>query len=180
MKLKKLNAVVGLLIVLALCGHAGTMGYSLWTGWYHFAACKTLAKIAVYLAAVHVVVTCTEFFFCHDGSGFHYKNGNFSTILQRITAIAMLVLLHVHMKAYAHVVTGQVLATGQTVFFCITELLFFASVFTHAAVSVSKAIITLGLVSSPRTIAIIDRICYVIGACAMLSVSGGMLSFFLL
>lgn len=28
MKLKKINAVLGLLIVLSLCGHAGTMGYS--------------------------------------------------------------------------------------------------------------------------------------------------------
>ena len=30
MKLKKINAVLGLLIVLSLCGHAGTMGFSLW------------------------------------------------------------------------------------------------------------------------------------------------------
>ena len=180
MKLKKFNAVVGLLIVLSLCGHAGTMGYSLWTGWYNYPVCKMLAKITVFLAATHVVVTLIEFFFFHDGSGFQYKKYNRATILQRVTAITMLVLLHVHIKAYAHVVTGAVLTTAQTAFFCMTELLFFASALTHAAVSVSKAVTTLGLASSPRTIAVIDRIGYVIGACAMLAVSGGMLSFFLL
>ena len=180
MKLKKFNAAIGLLIVLSLCGHAGTMGYSLWTGWYSYVVCKMLARITVSLACIHVLVTLAEFFFFHDGSGFQYRNFNRSTIFQRISAIAMILLLHIHMKAYAHVVTGAVLTTGQKVFFCVEELLFFASVLTHAAISVSKGVITLGLVSSPGAIAVIDKICYVLGAWAMLAVTGGMLSFFLL
>ncbi|MGN0421672.1 MAG: hypothetical protein ACI4EY_02940 [Lachnospiraceae bacterium] len=180
MKLKKVNAAIGLLIVLALGGHAGTMGYSLWTGWYSYVVCKMLARLTVSLVSVHVILTLVEYFFFHDGSEFKYKNYNWSAILQRATAIAMIVLLHIHMKAYAHVVTGVVLTTGQTVFFCVEELLFFAAVLSHAAVSVSKGVITLGLVSTPRAILVIDRICYVSGAFAMLAVAGGMLSFFLL
>ena len=54
MKLKKINAVLGLLIVLSLCGHAGTMGFSLWTGWYSFLLCKSLAKITISLLVLHV------------------------------------------------------------------------------------------------------------------------------
>ena len=179
MKLKKFNAVIGLLIVLSLCGHAGTMGYSIWTGWYSYVICKMLARMTVSLVAVHVIVTLVEFFFFHDGSDFTYQKYNRSTILQRVSALAMLVLIHIHTKAYAHMATGAVLTTEQAIFFCVEEIVFFACVLTHVAVSVSKGVITLGLVSSSKAVSVIDKICYVVCACVMLAVTGGVLNFFL-
>ena len=116
MKLKKINAVLGLLIVLSLCGHAGTMGFSLWTGWYSFLLCKSLAKITISLLVLHVFCSLCLFFFVHDGAGLKYSKCNVSTILQRISALLILGLLHIHMKAYAHMATGTVLGTGQTAF----------------------------------------------------------------
>lgn len=179
MKLKRINAVLGLLIVLSLCGHAGTMIFSLWTGWYSFVICKLLAKTTVSLLVLHVFCSLCLFFFVHDGTELKYKKYNISTALQRISALAILVLLHVHMKAYSHMATGTVLNGCQTAFFCVTELLFFASVMTHIAVSISKAVISLGLTESADMVYIIDKISYVVCALVMLAASGGMLSFFL-
>lgn len=179
MKLKKINAVLGLLIVLSLCGHAGTMGFSLWTGWYSFLLCKSLAKITISLLVLHVFCSLCLFFFVHDGAGLKYSKCNVSTILQRISALLILGLLHIHMRAYAHMATKTVLGTGQTAFFCVTEIMFFASVLTHVAVSVSKGFITLGLTTSVKAISVIDMISYIICALTMIAVSGGMLSFFI-
>ena len=132
MKLKKINKTkqlvidsifLGLLIVLSLCGHAGTMGFSLWTGWYSFLLCKSLAKITISLLVLHVFCSLCLFFFVHDGAGLKYSKCNVSTILQRISALLILGLLHIHMKAYAHMATGTVLGTGQTAFLCVTEIM---------------------------------------------------------
>ena len=57
--------------------------------------------------------------------------------------------------------------------------MFFASVLTHVAVSVSKGFITLGLTASVKSISVIDMISYIICALTMIAVSGGMLSFFI-
>ena len=179
MKLKKFNAVLGFLVLLSLCGHAGTMGVSLWTGWYSFFLCKTFAKITVSLLVLHALCSLCLFFFVHDGAELAYPKYNASTILQRVSALLVLVLLHIHMKAYAHMATGTALSAGQTAFFCVTELLFFASVLTHIAVSVSKGVITLGLTTSAKAVSVIDRITYIVCGLAMLAVSGGMLSFFM-
>lgn len=178
-KLKKVNASMAFLVLLSLCGHAGTMCVSLWTGWYHFIIAKTCAYITVISLAFHVLISLIIFFFIHDGANLKYKKDNKSTLLQRISALAMIVLLHVHMNAYSHMATGEVLTTGKTLFFCLSELLFFAAVMTHVAVSFSKGLITLGIVSSAETIHKIDKAAYIICGLAMLATSGGMLSFFI-
>lgn len=179
MNLKKINALLGLLTAASLTGHAGTMGVSLWTGWYNFSLCKSLAKSTVLFMFLHAVVSIGILFFHHDGGQMKYGRLNRSTALQRDTAIAILVLIHVHTKAYAHMTTGAVLSTGQTAMFCVTELLYFAAVMTHTAVSLSKAAVTLGLVRSGEAVKRIDRVVWTLCGLAMLILSGGMLSFFL-
>lgn len=178
-KLKKINAAAAFLVILSLCGHAGTMCVSLWTGWYNFLIAKTCAYITVFLLAFHVLFVLILFFFVHDGANLKYKKENKATILQRASAIVMLVLLYVHTISYSGAATGEILTLGQTVFYCLTELLFFASVMTHVAVSFSKGLITLGLVSSAETIHKIDIAAYIICAVAMAAATGGMLHFYL-
>lgn len=179
MLLKKLNALLGLLTAASLLGHAGTMGVSLWTGWYDFVLCKTLAKSTALLMFLHAVVSIGILFFHHDGGEMKYGRLNRSTALQRDTALAMLALIHVHTKAYAHMATGTALTAGQTAVFCVTELLYFAAVLTHTAVSLSKAAVTLGLIRSGETVKRADRAVWALCGLAMLVLSGGMLSFFL-
>lgn len=178
-KLKKANAVMALLALLSLCGHAGSMCFSLWTGWYNFLIAKAFAYITVISLAFHVLTSLTLFFFFHDGANLKYQKENKAAFLQRASALAMLVLLHAHVNAYSHMATGEVLTTGKTIFYCLSEFLFFASVMTHVAVSFSKALITLGLAGSAETIHKVDIVSYIVCALAMLAAAGGMLSFFL-
>ena len=60
-KLKKINAAAAFLVILSLCGHAGTMCVSLWTGWYNFLIAKTCAYITVILLAFHVHIYAAVF-----------------------------------------------------------------------------------------------------------------------
>ena len=177
-KLKKINAAMAFLVILSLFCHAGTMCVSLWTGWYNFLIAKTFAYITVIALAFHVLFSLILFFFVHDGANLKYTKENRTAFLQRASALAILILLHAHVNAYSHMSTGEVLTTGQTIFYCLTELLFFASVMTHVAVSFSKGLITLGLVSSAETIHRIDIAAYIICVLAMAATTGGMLHFF--
>lgn len=178
MNVKKINAVLALLTLAALIGHAGTMGVSLWTGWYDYALCKALARGTVTLMTAHALLSIAVFFFCHDGAQTQYGGANRGTIIQRGSAIALLVLIHIHTRAYAHMATGVPLSVGQTVFFSAAELLYFAAIWSHVAVSVSRAAVTLGIARSARAVGRIDRAAWVVCGISMLLLSGGMLAFF--
>lgn len=177
--LKKTNAAAAFLVLLALCGHAGTMCVSLWTGWYNLIIAKTCATVTVIALAIHVLISLSLFFFFHDGAALRYSRENRTVILQRLSAMAILILLHVHMTAYSHMAAGETLTTAKTLFYCTTELLFFASVMTHVAVSFSKGLVTLGLAASPESVRKADVGAYVVCAAVMIAASGGILSFFL-
>lgn len=170
MILKKTNAVLGLMIIAAVICHAGTMTFSLITFWYDFAICKFFAHAAVTFMILHALMSICLFFFQHDGSDMRYSRQNMRTLLQRITAVVMIVLIHFHTSAYAHMATGETLSTGTAVFRCITECIYILSVFLHTAMSFSRALVTLGWISSMRTAARIDRFaCIVCGLAAICS-----------
>ncbi len=113
MKLKKINAILGLTIIAALVCHVGTMTYSLITYWYDLTLCKFFAHAAVTLMILHILTSLCIFFFFHDGSSAHYLSMNKRTIIQRITAILMIVFVHFHIFAYSHMATGETLSQGQ-------------------------------------------------------------------
>ncbi|MGN1090205.1 MAG: hypothetical protein ACI4Q6_07365, partial [Huintestinicola sp.] len=91
MKLKKLNAVSALAVILSALCHIAVMTYSLWTGWYNYKICKTLPRIALTFLLLHILLSIVIFFFCHDGADLKYKHLNSGTIVQRITAIIMII-----------------------------------------------------------------------------------------
>lgn len=179
MKMKKINSVITLALILSLLGHIGVMTYSLWTGWYVYSICKFFPRAALALLLVHILLSIIIFFFAHDGSDLKYARLNIGTILQRATAIIMMIFIHFHMKAYAHVVTGQVLSCGMTAFRMITEFLFFAAALAHIAVSTGKAFITLGLARSEKAIQTINKVSYSICTILLLASALGMLLFYL-
>lgn len=174
MRLKKLNAVLGLGIIAAVLCHAGTMTFSLITFWYNLAVCKTLAHVAVGLLILHVLTSICIFFFCHDGSDMGYPRQNMRAVLQRVTAVLMMILIHFHTRAYAHMATGETLAPGRAVLTCALDVIFILSVCVHIAVSVSKSFVTLGWIGSSKTAGRIDRIaaaaCILLGAVALFAV----------
>lgn len=178
MTLKKINAVAALAVILSALCHIAVMTYSLWTGWYNYKICKTLPRIALAFLLIHILLSMVIFFFCHDGADLKYKQLNSGTIVQRITAIIMMIFIHFHMNAYAHVAAGESLSVGMTVFRIVTELIFFAAVLSHTAVSFSKAFITLGIADSEKTVQNIGRASYIICTALFLAAGSGAAVFY--
>lgn len=168
MKLKKLNAILGIAIIAALLCHAGTMTYSLITHWYNFTVYKYFAHLAETIMFLHVLISICIFFFSSDGSSLlRYPRRNISTIVQRASAVLIIVLVHMHISNYAHMATGETLTPAEALFNCLIECVYILSVFAHTAVSFSKALVTLGLVRSVRASVRLERIVYAV--CAVLA-----------
>ena len=66
MKLKKVNALAGLMTTLLLLCHTGTMTLSLYTGWYNYPVCKTFARLVFLFVSVHISCNLIILFFCHS------------------------------------------------------------------------------------------------------------------
>ena len=176
---KKINALAGLAVIAALCCHGGSMCYSMLTGWYDFNIAKTFANIILIAVAVHAFLSITIFFFFHDGAVLKYKKENISTLLQRISAVAILILLHIHINTYSFMATGETLGVEQIIIHCTSEILYFASIMTHIAVSIGKGAVTLGMVKSSASLKRINLISYIICGIAMAAASISLLLFFI-
>lgn len=179
MKLKKINSAAGLAVILTLLGHIGVMTFSLWTGWYNYRICKMLPHMSLTFLIVHIILSIIIFFFFRDGADARFKRLNAGTIIQRATAIVMMILIHFHMNAYAHAVTGETLSVGMTAFRIVTELLFFAAALSHIAISCGKAFITLGIVRSAKALNVINMTAYIVCAVLMIAAGSGAVSFYL-
>ena len=167
--MKKLNAVLGWLAIVALLGHLVTMTYSLCTGWYDFALCKGLSYATAITVGGHVVLAMIVVMFLHDGTDFgRYKRLNKRTIIQRATGIVILVLLVAHVRSFGFIVAGQPLDVPTKAFIIVTEVLFFAAISGHLATSFSKSLITWGLIREESTERRIDFISEIV--CAILFV----------
>lgn len=149
MLLKKCNAICSWIIIGILIGHLGTMSYSMLTGWYNLSVCKKLAQGTAIAVAIHVTLSLILVFFFHDGTDFSkYKKQNRRIILQRVSALVMLALLHLHIKAFGFIVAGTVLSVADKGFILITEFVFFGSIFVHLGVSFSRSLISMGIIRS--------------------------------
>lgn len=159
MKLKKANALLGLITIIVLLAHAGYQiaAYILFI--YNPLVTKTLAWIAVAAVSVHAVLGMSIMMFSNDGSSLtQYPKANLRTILQRGSAIGIMVMLILHVKAYDILKSGTPgLAAAELI-----QLLFFTCVFTHIAASFSNAFVTLGFLSSMDTKKRIDRVTWTV------------------
>ncbi|MGN1372725.1 MAG: hypothetical protein ACI4VK_01605 [Candidatus Coproplasma sp.] len=178
MVLKKINAVSALAAMLVAICHIGIMSYSLWTGWYNYNICKGFAWATASLFSLHVLLSLIIFFFIHDPSKVRYKKHNVGVIIQRVSAILMLLLIHLHTSAYAHVATGEVLSTGVVVLRIITEILFFGSVLVHMGDSCPKALITLGVLPSERAFRVVAYISCIFCGLLFIVTAGGVINFY--
>ena len=178
MVLKKINATAALLTMLVAYCHIGIMSYSLWTGWYNLKICKGFAWATASMFIAHALLSIIIFFFKHDNASVKYKKCNVGVIIQRVTAIAMLILIHLHTSAYAHVATGTTLSVGMVVFRIITEILFFGSVLVHMGDSCPKALITLGILPNERAFKVVAYVSCIACGLLFLVASSGVISFY--
>ncbi len=184
-KLKKLNAALGLLSILFMALHIGYSVFAYLTMYYN-PLLKTLFSVPfIVLVCLHAVCGMATLFMQKDGTGTQlYPRLNTGLILQRVSAALIFPLLILHLYTFSLMKSSA--ENGNRLFIIlliIAELVFFAVVITHIAVSFSKGFITLGLLSSAKTKKIIDTVVYVIGAvCFLISafavVRGQIMMFF--
>ena len=168
MKLKKLNAALGLLSIAAMLVHIGYTVFAYLTFYYN-ESLKILTAIPfMVLACLHAVCGMLTVFLQADGTRLDlYPKQNLRTILQRVSAALMLPLLILHIKTFA--LLESTAQAGQWVWFTllmISQPLFYGVALTHIAVSVTRGLITLGLLSSREKQKRIDIVVYILCAAA--------------
>lgn len=166
MKLKKVNAALGLLSIAAILLH---MGYSVFTYlffYYNPFLQKVFAIPFMVLVCLHAVCGMLIVFTQGDGTRMDmYPKQNLRTVFQRVSAALILPLLILHINTFA--LMSAAAKNGHPVYvvlLMIAELLFFAVVIMHVVTSFTRGFITLGWLSSIETQQKIDKAVYVIGA----------------
>ena len=168
MRLKKINAVLGLLSIATMLLHIGYTVFA-YLAFYYNPTLKLLTAIPfMVLACLHAVCGMLTLFLQSDGTRLElYPKQNARTILQRVSAALMLPLLILHINTFGLLQSSA--EAGQWIWFALLMLsqpLFYDVVQTHIAVSVTRGLITLGWLSSTEKQKVIDRVVYILCALA--------------
>ena len=168
MKIKKLNAALSLLTVLALLVHVGYTVYA-YLAFYYNPTLKLLTAIPfMVLACLHAVLGMSAVFLQADGTRLDlYPKQNLRTLVQRLSAALIFPLLILHINTYSLLRSSA--EGGRWVLFALLMLsqpLFYLTVMAHVTVSVSRALITLGWLSSREKQKTLDRIVLIL--CALI------------
>ncbi|WP_026511009.1 hypothetical protein [Butyrivibrio sp. LC3010] len=173
MKLKKTNAVLGLLSAIALLIHMGYNLFSYITFYYNPGLKLLTAMPFMVLVCAHAVCGMCTVFLMGDGTRLDlYRKHNLKTIIQRVSAALIFPLLFIHLKTYG-LLSGSAEKGNWFMFAVIfvSQILFFAIVNLHTALSFSKGCITLGLISDEKKLATLDRVVWCIYGAVFLAVS---------
>ncbi len=150
MKLKKINAAVSLLSALFLLTHIGYNVFCYLTMYYN-PALKTVFTAPLMAAVmIHSVLGMLSVFLLSDGTRLSdYPGQNRKTVLQRVTAALFFPLLMLHVKTFE--LLSSAAKDGNYVLFVLilaADILFYLIIALHVSVSISRAFITLGILSS--------------------------------
>ena len=168
MPLKKINAALGLLSIAAMLVHIGYTVFA-YLAFYYNPTLKLLTAVPfMVLACLHAICGMLTVFLQSDGTRLDmYPRQNVRTVLQRVSAALMLPLLILHINTFGLLQSSA--EAGQWLWFALLMLsqpLFYATVLTHIAVSVTRGFITLGWLSSSEKQRKIDRVVYILCALA--------------
>ena len=169
MNIKKINAILSLFTCLMLLMHVVYQAAAHLLFFYYPIVSKTLGYAIFIPAFLHGVMSAISVLFLHDSRKIMYKKANVRTYVQRICAVIIVVLLPAHLHSYAiHSITA-----GSALFFAAAsiQIVFYGAIFTHATISVSKALISLGMIEDMDKMHMIDRSLYAAGAALFVAVS---------
>lgn len=171
MRLKKVNAVLALLSSFALVLHVSCMSFWMFTDYYNETLIAMVSIPFMVFTCAHAICGMCSVFLLSDGTRLDvYKRENRQTVIQRITAAVFFPMLIVHIKSMEILIgLSAKQAWGGFFLLLFIQILFYAVVFAHIAVSFSKALITLGILSGNDTRKKIDRI--VIILCVVMFIS---------
>ncbi len=140
--MKKANAILSIVSLALLSIHAlyELSAYVLF--YYNPVISKLTGWMAGGAIAVHAVLSAISLFKLSDSKTVLYKRLNIGTVVQRVSAVIMVVLFPFHINTYDFLKKnshGAAFALAETVY-----IVFYSALFTHIAVSFSRALISLG------------------------------------
>ena len=166
MNLKRLNAILGLLLIALLLFHVGYEFWSYLTFYYNPRVTSIIAFGFACIVGLHVILSLLSVFVFHDGKGsVSYPQKNRGTLLQRISACGMLLFFPLHVFTGGLIAQHRVGSAGLFLLL-IAQLLFWACLFAHISCSLTRALVTLGCLSDMDQKKRIDRCVFII--CALL------------
>lgn len=164
MKLKKINAVLSLMTILTLLIHVGYTVFAYMTFYYNPGLKLWTSVPFMVCACLHAVCGMAAVFLQADGTSLAlYPKQNKGTIIQRMSAALIFPLLILHLNTFN--LLASCAGGGRWFFFVLIVLsqpLFYGVVLAHTAVSFSRALITLGWLSSTEKKKITDWIVYAV------------------
>ena len=167
--IKKNNAILSLFTCLMLLIHVVYQAVTHLLFFYYPMVSKILGYAVLIPAVLHGVMSVISVLFLHDSRKIMYKKANVRTYIQRICAVIIVVLLPAHLYSYAiHDITA-----GSALFYVVAsiQIIFYGAIITHVAVSVSKALITLGMIANMDKMHMIDRTLFALCAVLFVAVS---------
>ena len=166
--IRKLNALLSLMASLLTVIHVGYSAYCYLTFYYNPGLKELTAIPMTVITCLHAFLGMALVFTLSDGTRLDlYPKQNLRTVLQRISAALIFPLLMLHIRTYSLLKT--VSAAGQWTYYLLlllAQALFYAAVFTHIGTSLSRALITLGWLSSKERQKKLDCAVYIL--CALL------------
>ncbi|MBQ7246805.1 MAG: hypothetical protein IJS22_01750 [Lachnospiraceae bacterium] len=170
MKLKKINAALGLLSILCMLMHIAYSAFAYLTMYYNPTLKWIFAIPFMVFVCLHAVCGMMTLFAGGEGGRLDlYPGKNVRTILQRVSAALIFPLLILHLYTFSLMqLCAQNGMKAFIILLMLAEILFFGTVITHVAVSFSNAFITLGLLTSEKTKKNLDTVMYVLGAAAFI------------
>lgn len=158
MNLRKINAIISMLIVVLLLDHAIFYAVVMLSRYRIPTHATVLPWMITALVVIHAILSIAMAVLGHKGAEKRkcntYAKLNARTMLQRFSGILMMVLVGVH-------IAGAATHFQPKILHAVLHPIFFAMVLMHLAVSMSKAFITLGI-GSAKLVKAIDIIMPVI------------------
>lgn len=138
--LKKINAIFAYITGALILMHTITMGLTM-LGKVELKPIFAIIGMALTGAlSIHIFISLFIMFF-NKGNVLQYAKLNKSTIEQRISAILLLLFIHIHGENYFS--GGNAVAPG--IYGFVTKILFSTLVMSHFMPSIDKGLITLGI-----------------------------------
>lgn len=146
MNLKKVNAVLSIMLSVCVFFHAGIVCYMILSGVYLAKlspmAGRTTATVMILHAACSIGIMARGKY-----PGIKYVKSNIKTMLQRLLGTLSVLLLAPHILMLKSLFGPAPAAAGLNM---VVQTLFFLLIFGHLAISFSKALITLGLLKTDK------------------------------
>ncbi len=158
--MKKANAGISLLICILMLIHVLYEVISFVVFFYNPVVTKVLGYVLVAAIVAHAGLSMAIVFGRHDSKTITYKALNIRTLLQRIFAGLMCVLIPLHIFAFK--LLSKSVGTVFFSLFLLIMVIFYWSVFSHVALSFTNALVSLGWLGDMKKKKVADIIIWIL------------------